>query len=601
MRSFVLFCLLAACFADRPINVTGTRPNIVVLFVDDLGYGDLAAYGNEHHNTLWTNVLAKEGMRFTNWYSASALCTPSRAALLTGRFPIRSGMTDDSIQVMSTLMMNSGMNPLSETSIAKALKSGGYHTGMAGKWHLGVNHVNRADNSFMPSKHGFDYAGLISPMGNNPTCANATLDQGFCIFMRLVSGTEVVTQQPWNTNNLSQRMAGEFSRFLQTHQASRPTDPFFWYHSFIGVHTPLFASANFRHHSQGGLYGDMVEEMDWEVGQILQTIKNTPSIASNTWIFFVSDNGPYLEDFIAPVVGAQGYSPDPASPAYFGKTSAGPFRGGKGQTYEGGFRVPAIVWGPKVLANTVSDSMVTTMDIFPTVLNLAGLAAPAGVTIDGKDITNLLVGNKGGLNANPWQNSVFPYYCGTRLMAARWKKFKMHYVTQKMVTAQGAPTPALPTVCNGECCPYDPASAPVGVCGCVDVKLAIDANLNVLRFPASRTNALTSPIIFDLSKDPHEDHPLTADNFDDYEAVRATIQALVDAHLQTVPVPLPPAQTIDPVNNATVGPPCCLTPAINPATGRPVINPATGQPVITCQTQPPNQTPTLFNLFCQKE
>jgi hypothetical protein len=588
MRVFVAFCLLVACVAKNT-NVTGIRPNVVVLFVDDLGYGDLETYGNTLVKTPYINELAKEGLKFTSWYSAAALCTPSRAALLTGRLPIRSGVTDDNMQVFATMMQSGGL-PRPEVTIAEALKGAGYHTGMAGKWHLGTNLNNRLDSYHLPSNHGFDYAGLISPMGNNPACASPASDQDFCIFMRAVPDPlannhkqEMVREQPWNITNLSARMANEFKMFLDQTPAGTP---YFWYHSFIGVHTPLFASAAFHGKSANGLFGDMVEEMDWEVGQVMNLVNYHPhSNKDNTIVFFVSDNGPYREDYVH-------------TPPAYGMTSPGPFKGGKGQTWEGGFRVPAIVWMPdRITGSTVTEKMVTTMDILPTVMNLAGVAAPEGVTLDGKDISNLLFGNYGGLQANPWQNSVFPYYCGTQLMAARWKKFKMHYTTQKFVNATGYPTP--PTQCGGECCPYDPAQG-VGVCGCVDIQAVLTADLSVLFFPANRTNHLPEPIIFDLSKDIHEDHPLTSSNFDDYNEVRATIQALVDEHLASLPNPAAPSQTLPPVNNANLLP-CCPFVVINPQTGHPVIDPHTGQPVISCVTNPPGATPNSTNLYCQLE
>jgi steryl-sulfatase len=582
MRVLVVLCLLAACLANKNVNVTGSRPNIVVLFVDDLGYGDVATYGNTLIKTPNIDLLAQQGTKFTSWYSASALCTPSRAALLTGRLPIRSGMTDDNVQVMATLMTPGGL-PNAETTLAEGLKAAGYHTGMAGKWHLGVNQANHWDSAHMPSRHGFDYAGLISPMGNNPACANPNADQNFCIFYRLnltlAPTGEFVTQQPWVLNNLSTRMVNEFGHFLTTvpHGA-----PFFWYHSFIGVHTPLFASPAFKGKSAGGFFGDMVEEMDAEVGGIMHIIRNTPSLADNTVVFFVSDNGPYREEYLAPIYTPLGYTA-----ATYGVSTPGPFKGGKGNTYEGGFRVPAIAWGAGIQANVETDKMVSTMDIFPTALNLAGVAAPAGVHIDGKDITNLLWGNYGGLPANPWQNSVYPFYCGTQLMAARWKKFKMHYTTSQFITSQGFPTPH--TLCNGECCPYDASSAPVGVCGCVNTKLSLD--LVTLAVTASYQNRTIDhrdhPIIFDLSKDPHEDHPLTADNFADYEQVRATIQALVDEHRATVPSPLPPTQTAPPINVQTLLPCCHVTLPV--------------PPYATCATNPAHVTPNNTNLYCHLE
>jgi arylsulfatase A-like enzyme len=514
---------------DRP-----PRPKIEVLFIDDMGYGDLPAFGNEHIHTPNIDALAAEGMKFTSWYSAAAICTPSRAALLTGRLPLRSGITHNLFQVFGTNMQSGGMIA-SETTLAEALKGAGYRTGMAGKWHLGVNALSRTDMAHMPVKHGFDHSGLVNPLGNNNIClsANLTTRAQFCYFQR----NDKITQMPWNITSLSDRMAREFNRFL--HDTAVGT-PYFWFHSFVGVHTPLFASPAFTGVSAGGKYGDMVEELDYEVGLLMNSIKARDN---NTIVFLTSDNGPYLEDFVTQNVG---------------QTSAGPFKAGKGTTYEGGFRVPGIAWYPgKVPAGAVRDQIISTMDIFPTACALAGAPLPENTVLDGKDQTNLLFDIKGGFNQDPWKNTVYPYYCGTRLMAVRWKKFKMHYATQNFVNTAGQPTPA--TQCNGECCPYGP-SDPFGVCGCTDQRISIAANLSYVITNSVRTTLQGDPLLFDLNKDPHESYILNRDNFVEYDSTVATIQGLVDAFLATVvagaPQTLPSSPTT--LANPSMQPICAI-------------------------------------------
>jgi len=387
--------------------------------------------------------------------------------------------------------------------------------------------VNSSDASFLPVNHGFDYTGLVSTIGNNPACLPYTNANTpfFCFFSR---GTQV-TQQPWRTDRLPARSVREFTRFLATQPVNAP---FFWYHSFISVHTPLFANYPFNN-SAGGLFGGMVEEMDWEVGKLMEVIRMYP----NTVVFFVSDNGPYLEDFV--------YFPPSA-----GVTSAGPFKGGKGQSWEGGFRVPAIAWMPGVIpGNRVTDNIASTMDIYPTVLRWAGVALPNDRVIDGKDLTDLLMDNKGGSHQDPWKNDIYPYFCGTRLFAARWKKFKAHYVTSDFILWNGNPTPS--TSCHGECCPYDPNGLfPIGVCGCADVDPLSGA-------PIKRTTIQNPPLLFDLSQDIREANPLTPDNFADYATVMATINEKKDALLATIVIQNP-SQLNTPFFNQALQP-CCGT------------------------------------------
>jgi hypothetical protein len=382
----------------------------------------------------------------------------------------------------------------------------------------------------MPLHHGFDYSGLISTMGNAPACLPYTNAQTpyVCYFAR---GGQV-TQQPWRTENLPQRFVREFQRFLT--QGAGSNQPFFWYHSFLHVHTPLFVSdPRWLGSSSNGLFGDMVQEMDDEVGQLMNIIRGIP----NTVVFWVSDNGPWFEDFV--------YAGPDA-----GETSAGPFKGGKGMTWEGGFRVPAIAWFPgKIPANFVNDDIVSTMDIYPTVSRWGLVPLPHDRIIDGKDISDLLLQNRGGMHTNPWQNTIYPYFCGQTLFAARWHQFKAHWITPDFVNYTGAATPS--NVCHGECCPFaidDPYR--VGLCGC--------NNFNPLTGQVTkRITVQNPPLLYDLRKDIHEDRPLTPANFDDYWEVMNVINAQADALKATIPTGIPNQLQTPIFNNALQ--PCCGT------------------------------------------
>jgi len=258
----------------------------------------------------------------------------------------------------------------------------------------------------------------------------------------------------------------------------------------------------------------------------------------NTLVFFVSDNGPWLEDFVL---------------QNSGESTAHPFKGGKGQAWDGGYRVPAIVWWPgRVRGNSLYNELVTTMDIFPTVMHLAGIT-PGPHHLDGKDITNVLLDRYGGARQNPWHDAVFPIYCNTRLFAARWKQFKMHYISQLFKTNLGDPTPTAD--CGGECCPFLEPGA-IAFCACQDLYAGLDNTGTFRAIPMILTETWTNPIIFDLDKDPHEDFPLTPDNFKDYWKVHNTINNKIAAFEATLVDDVYPPQINFPFNASQFQPPC---------------------------------------------
>jgi arylsulfatase A-like enzyme len=379
-----------------------TRPNIVIIFADDLGYGDLGCYGHPNIRTPHLDRMAAEGMRFTEFYSAAEVCTPSRAALMTGRYPIRSGMCHDQFRVLRNVSM--GHLPANEVTTAEALKARGYATGCIGKWHLG-NWINNPAGH--PRKHGFDfYFGLphsndmnITPAA--PKGAGKLAEQQAEWWNAPLFRNEELIERPADQTTLTRRYTDEAVKFIQANKAK----PFFLYFPHTFPHTPLFASKDFFGKSPRGIYGDVVEELDASVGKVLDTLRQE-KLAENTLVFFTSDNGPWL------IMNQQG-------------GSAGLLRDGKGSTWEGGMRVPGIAWWPgKIKAAQTQRTMACTMDLFTTSLKLAGADVPGDRPIDGLDIRPLLFGT--GTVAR----DAYFFYRGTRLMAARAGDFKAHFLTQ---------------------------------------------------------------------------------------------------------------------------------------------------------------------------
>lgn len=378
------------------------KPNFVIILADDLGYGDLGCYGHPTIRTPNLDRMAAEGMRFTDFYSAAEVCTPSRAALLTGRYPVRSGMTHDRFRVLRRESM--GHLPDSEVTLAQLLKTQGYSTGAVGKWHLG-NWMNNPDGH--PMKHGFDfYFGLPHSNDMNPTPlhskeASNSLDPDPKNWEAPLFLGEKLIEQPADQTTLTRRYTEQAVKFIHEKKAG----PFFLYLAHTFPHTPLFASDKFRNQSPRGRYGDVVEELDWSVGQVLDALR-AEGLDKNTLVFFTSDNGPWL---IRGLAGG----------------SAGLLRDGKGSTYEGGMREPGLAWMPgRIPAGKVCREVATTMDLFTTCATWAGAKAPADRVIDGLDITPLLTAS------GAVQRDAFLYYRGTQLFAARVGKWKAHFITQ---------------------------------------------------------------------------------------------------------------------------------------------------------------------------
>ncbi len=372
--------------ADRP-------PNLVVIFCDDLGYGDLGCYGNPVIRTPHLDRMAAEGLRFTDFYAAAAVCTPSRAALLTGRYAIRSGL---SFVLFPTSM---GGLPQSEVTIATALKGVGYHTAHVGKWHLGIHPGQRPTDHGFVSSFGVPYSNdMDSTPASWKLAASATPPVDGYNIPLLRDGVEL--ERPVDQRSLTKRYTDEARRVITTAKDK----PFFLYFAHNFPHVPVFASPDFAGKSRRGIYGDAVEEIDWSVGQVIATLREV-GVAENTLVVFTSDNGPWL------IMGDQG-------------GSAGPLKDGKGCTWEGGMRVPGIAWWPGRIAPGITSEPASTLDLLPTFLGLAKAPLPSDRELDGIDLAPLLFSGK-ALPERP-----FFYYRGTRVAAVRVGDFKAHFFTQ---------------------------------------------------------------------------------------------------------------------------------------------------------------------------
>lgn len=395
--SRVLTLLFAACTLSTA--TAAETPNFIILYADDLGYGDLGCYGHPTIRTPNLNRMAAEGMRFTNFYSAAEVCTPSRAALLTGRLPPRNGMCDDRRRVL--FPESAGGLPETEITLARALKGRGYTSACFGKWHLG--HLPQ----YLPTRHGFDTF-FGTPYVNDMDSTLEQKQRRAALFapkveywnVPLVRGEQII-ERPAQQATLTRRYTEEAVKFIDAHTQK----PFFLYLAYNMPHVPLFASSEFAGKSPRGLYGDVVEELDWSVGRVLQAVRDA-GIDKRTLVVFSSDNGPWL------IMNQHG-------------GSAGLLRDGKGSTWEGGMRVPALFWGPGLVRpGVVTHEMGSTMDLFTTCLKFAGAEIPRDRVIDGMDLTPVLTGQ----GASP-RDTMF-YYRGSRLFAVRKGPYKAHFITQ---------------------------------------------------------------------------------------------------------------------------------------------------------------------------
>ena len=397
-----LFGLAIGLFSFSAALCAAPPPNVVIIFADDLGYGDLGCYGSPTIRTPNLDRMAAEGLRFTDFYVAAEVCTPSRAGLLTGRYPIRSGMYGS----RRVLFPNSeGGLPKEEVTIADALKDKGYTTAQIGKWHLGIHEGSRPLDQGFEHQFGLPYSNDMDGRPGLPKGATGSPTPPEDGWNVALSRDGKIIEQPAVQTTLTRRYTEEAVKFIK----EKKDKPFFLYFAHTFPHVPLFASPEFKGKSRGGIYGDAVEELDWSVGQVMATLRET-GLAENTLVFFTSDNGPWL------IMGSQG-------------GSAGPLKDGKGSTWEGGMRVPGIAWQPGRIKPGVTHELASTMDLFTTALTLGGARTP-DVPVDGMDISPLLYESK-ALPQRP-----FFYYRGDKLFACRLGEWKAHFSTQ---TGYGQP------------------------------------------------------------------------------------------------------------------------------------------------------------------
>lgn len=366
MNKASILCLavagLSSCNGSKPAqtskdnqeNNSARKPNIVILLTDDQGYGDMKCYGNPRLQTPNLDKLANEGTRFTNFYAGAAASTPSRAALLTGRYAERVGMPG--------VVDNTSENGLesSEYTLADYLKQNNYATGIIGKWHLGCRPEH------LPLRHGFtEFFGL--PYSNDMWPFHPKPDHDYPA-LPLYDNEKVVEYNP-TVNHMTTRLTERAMQFIESHK----DEPFFLYLPYTQPHVPLGVSDKFKEKSGEGLYADVIMEIDWSVGEIMKTLKAN-GLDENTLVLFTSDNGPWLS------YGNHG-------------GSNGGLREGKGTTFDGGQRVPFIVRMPgQIPAGSVSDQFLSALDLTPTLIELTGSQMPRMNKFDGENVWQILTG-----------------------------------------------------------------------------------------------------------------------------------------------------------------------------------------------------------------
>ncbi len=363
------------------INAKSPKPNFIVFFTDDQGYNDVACFGSPLIKTPNFDRMAEQGIKFTSFY-AQPLCGPSRAALLTGSYPIRIA------EPGNLKNFHTKLHP-KEITIAEVLKTQDYQTACIGKWHAGE------EPEQMPLKQGFDYFfGTPKYNGNTRFIEQS---EHRCHVLRNNDTLKVI-----NTVEEMGQLTGMYTNEAVKFIKKNKDNPFFLYLSHNMPHTPLGASKNFKGKSKGGFYGDVIEELDWSMGEVLKTLKEE-GLEENTLLIFVSDNGPWIEKRIG----------DHAGSAY-------PLKGAKAQTWEGGVRVPCIMqWKGHIKEGITNNEILTTMDFLPTFAQMAGADLPPDLILDGKDFSDLILKNI----KSP--HKYFFYYAYTHLQGVRDTQWKL--------------------------------------------------------------------------------------------------------------------------------------------------------------------------------
>ncbi|XP_063053862.1 arylsulfatase A-like [Engraulis encrasicolus] len=456
-----------AVFLYLTVHCGGSSPpNFILVFADDLGFGDLGCFGHPSSLTPHLDELAAGGLRFTDFYVTSPACSPSRASLLTGRYQTRSGIFPGVLYPGSK-----GGLPLNETTIAEVLKPLGYNTAMMGKWHLGVGQ----NGTYLPTRQGFDnYLGIPYSHDQGP-CRNLTCFppdvkcSGFCdlgvVKVPLMHNEDII-QQPVDFLNLETAYSTFASNFIR--DSAQKGQPFFLYYPSHHTHYPLFAGPRAAGKSRRGPFGDALLDLDLTVGEILHTLKET-GVLNNTLIFFTSDNGPELMRMTR-------------------GGNAGLMKCGKGTTYEGGMREPAIAYWHSRISPGVTHELASSLDILPTFAMLAG-APPPKVTLDGVDMSSIL------FQRGPSQREAVFYYPTdpsekNGVFAVRMGKYKAHYYTRGATHSGTTP--------DRDC-----------------------------HFTAFLTQH-NPPLLFDLEADPSENYNLSPDRHPEVGEVLSSIQRLRD-------------------------------------------------------------------------
>lgn len=385
--------VLLLAFMTAPLTAADRPPNIVLIVADDLGFADAGCYGAKDIRTPNLDRMAKEGTRFTNFNVAQPVCTASRAALMSGCYPNRIGLAGALNHTSVT-----GIHP-NETLLPEYLKRQGYATACYGKWHLGTRPM------FDPTKHGFDtWFGLPYSNDNGPLHPVIRTIPA----LPLIENGKTIELDP-DQSQFTKRFTDKATAFIAANKAK----PFFLYLPHVMPHVPIFASKAFRGRSQRGLYGDVVEELDWSVGEVMKSLKEN-GIENETLVLFLSDNGPFLS-----------YG------SHAGR--AEPFREGKLTTFEGGVRVPFLArWPGKVPADSHSKAFVTGLDLLPTLTKLANVSK-LDRPVDGLDLSGALLSTAGAKDRES-----FAYYSGSELHAVRFGRWKLH-LAHDYLTVNGPP------------------------------------------------------------------------------------------------------------------------------------------------------------------
>lgn len=383
MRPRLALLLTGLIFLTFSSKLLAAPPNIILIFCDDLGYGDIGCFGSEKHRTPNIDRLAAEGMKLTSFYSTCGVCTPSRSSLMTGCYPRRVNMHESARgEWVLFPLARKGLNP-EETTVAEVLKTKGYATACIGKWHLGDQ------KEFLPTEQGFDqYFGIpySNDMGSQQRKQNPPLPL-------LVDKT--VVEAPVNQNTITQRYTEQAVNFITENK----DQPFFIYLPHTMPHNPVHSSKAFAGKSANGGYGDCVEEIDWSTGEILKTLAKL-DLDEKTLVLFTSDNG---------------------AASRWGGTNK-PLSGFKGSTMEGGMRVPCVVrWPGHIAAGSEFDQVASTIDLLPTFAELSSADAPAQTHIDGRSIADVWLGDS---KKSP--HEAYYYYFRDTLQAVRSGPWKLH-------------------------------------------------------------------------------------------------------------------------------------------------------------------------------